>query len=349
MVVGITPNNLIRLAETGNEQRQHLIRDIHDGTLRADLELPPEFRQLVAQQISVKHVELARRLEQVVESTGTLYPKDFWPVRLISCWLGGTIGYQSRDLPRYYGSAPARDMGLLSTEGRHTLPLQDSDPKGVLAIDSSYYEFIPEEEKKSPNPRVLEAHELEEGRDYFLIMTTSSGLYRYDIGDVVRCRGFLGQAPQLEFLHKDQECSDMEGEKISGHQVALAVEAAARALELSIDYFTAVPVRNEGGTPFYAVLVEKPIISDESVARQFLSIIDRELVQQNVMYAGKRNDRYILAPRLMRLAEGAWGEFMAREVDRRGTGDSQYKHPSLVTNSNWLDRLPVVDTVTVDA
>jgi hypothetical protein len=219
----------------------------------------------------------------------------------------------------------------------------------VLAVDGSYYEFVPIEDRGSAQPQIFEGHELQPGCEYDLIMTTSSGLYRYDIGDVVRCQGFIGKAPVLEFLHKVGQCADMEGEKISGHQVAQAVEAASRELGLNVDCFVAVPVRGNGQCPHYALLVEQPVIQDSSVARQFLQIVDRSLVQQNVMYAGKRNDRYIGSPRLLRLAPGTWSRFVATETERRGTGDSQYKHPALVPDPAWLERFQPLDTITVDA
>ena len=344
-VVAITPANLMRVAETGHEHRERLIRDIHDGTLCSSLDVPRELRRKLARSISIRRPGRARELEQIVERTGTLYPKDYWPLSLVSCWLGGTIGYQSRDLPRYYGATPARDLGLVSTEGRHTIPLHDGRPEGVLAVDGSYYEFVPVEERGSPSARALEGHELQVGGEYYLIMTTSSGLYRYDIGDVVRCQGYVGQAPVLEFLHKEGQCADMEGEKISGSQVAQAVAVASRELDLCLDCFMAVPVRRDGQIPYYALLVEQSVIEDSSVARQFIRIVDRELVQQNVMYAGKRNDRYIDSPQLVRLAPGTWSDYMATEIRRSGTGDSQYKHPALVPDTSWLDRFQPLDTV----
>ncbi len=347
-ICAITPANLLRLAATGDEHRESLIRDIRDGTLRSDLDLPPEFRKRLQRTIGVRRPHRARELEQIVERTGTLYPKDYWPLSLICCWLGGTIGYQSRELSRYYGATPRRDLGLVSTEGRHTIPLHDTRPEGVLAIDGSYYEFIPVRERESAAPTVLECHELEPGGEYFILMTTSSGLYRYDIGDVVRCQGYVGQAPVLEFLHKAGQCADMEGEKISGHQVAQAVETAARELQLRVDCFTAVAVRRDGDLPHYALLVERPAIESPAVARSFLEIVDRELVRQNVMYAGKRNDRYIDAPRLVRLAEGAWAEYLHAERQRGGPNEAQYKHPALVVDTAWLDRFQPVDTITVD-
>jgi hypothetical protein len=348
MICAITAANLLRLATTGNEHQQSLIRDIHDGTLRPDLDLPPGFRELLRPTIAVRRPERSRELEQIVTRTGTLYPRDYWPMSLICCWLGGTVGYQSRELPRYYGSAAARDTGLVSTEGRHTIPLHDNVPEGVLAIDGSYYEFVPVAEADSPHPTVLECHELVCGAEYRLLMTTSSGLYRYDIGDVVRCQGYVGQAPVLEFLQKSGQCADMEGEKISGHQVASAVETAARQLNLRVDCFTAVAVRGCGVSPHYALLLERPAIEDASTARRFLQVVDRELIRQNIMYAGKRNDHYIGSPRLVRLADGAWREFHRAECQRGGPGESQYKHPALVADPAWLNRFQPVDTVAID-
>ena len=346
-ICAITPANLLRLATTGNDCRESLIRDIHDGTLLSNLDVPREFRHRHRRTIGVRRPDRARQLERVVERTGTLYPKDCWPLSLISCWLGGTIGYQSRELPRYYGPTPARDLGLVSTEGRHTIPLHDNQPEGILAIDGNYYEFVPTREMESANPVALECHELEPGAEYRLLMTTSSGLYRYDIGDIVRCQGYVGQSPVLEFLHKAGQCADMEGEKVSGHQIAQAVETATRVLKLHVDCFTAVAVRRDGELPHYALLVERPAIEDAAIAREFLTVVDRELVRQNVMYAGKRNDHYIDSPRLLRLAPGAWSRFDSAERQRGGPGESQYKHPALVADTAWLNGFQPVDTITI--
>ena len=360
LICTVTPANLLRLARTGDQERESLIRDIFDGTLRSDIAVSPALRNRLAPVIRRRHPRRARELEQIVDRTGRLYPMDYWPLSLISCWLGGTVGYRSRDLPAFYGDAKQRDMGLVSTEGHHTIPFDDGRPEGVLSIKGNYYEFVPVEEMASAASTVLECHELEPGREYYVVLTTSSGLYRYDLGDVVRCQSYVGQAPVLEFLHKGKHCSDMEGEKISESQVVQAVSAASHELGLRLDYFTAVPVRPDnrarldncigpdiGGrsdddAPYYAVLVENPAIAEEAAAR-FLEIVDRELVRQNVMYAGKRTDRYVGAPRLVRLAPGAWQEYSRQAAQRRGTGDSQYKHPALVSDPHFLDQFQPVN------
>ena len=65
-----------------------------------------------------------------------------------------------------------------------------------------YFEFIPEEEVENASPTILEAHELERDRNYYILLTTSSGFYRYNIYDVVQCVGFHGQVPVIKFFNK---------------------------------------------------------------------------------------------------------------------------------------------------
>src|SRR5262249_32697850 len=149
--------------------------------------------------------------------------------------------YQSRYLEQYFGKARLRDLGLVSSEGRHTIPVENDVPAGALAVTANYYEFIPVDEIDSVSPTVLEGHELEVDRDYFLLRTTSSGYYRFNIGDIVRCRGFLGEAPLLEFLQKGDRCADLEGEKVTEHQFVEAAGTAASELAIRLGYVTVVP------------------------------------------------------------------------------------------------------------
>jgi hypothetical protein len=188
--------------------------------------------------------------------------------------LGGTVGGSAPQIAEYYGDVPRRDIGLLSSEGRHTIPMQDERPNGLLAIDSHYYEFVPEEEIDSLQPTVLECHELEIGRNYFVLMTTSSGLYRYSIYDVVCCRGYVGETPVLEFLHKGERFSDMEGEKITEHHMVQATSEVADRLGIRINGFTAVPIRPSLRLPFYVLMVEEQDIADRELAIRFLEGVD---------------------------------------------------------------------------
>lgn len=345
LIVLMSPGSLLRLVHLGDEHRERLIRDIHDGTLSREFEIPEEIRALLQPRIRRANPVRARELERIVERTGRLYPKDYWPEPIIGCWLGGTAGYQARYLSEVFGKAPLRDQGLVSSEGRHTIPIEDDKPQGVLSFTSAFYEFVPVEEVDAAAPVVLEGHELEVDRDYYLVMTTYSGYFRFNIGDIVRCRGFAGQAPLLEFLQKGERCGDLEGEKVTERQVLDAADHAAQTLGIRLGYVTAVPLRPGRELPCYVVMVEQSDLPDSLTAARFLEEVDRRLAKDNFLYSARRRENVLGLPRLMRLPKGAWSAYVQEEVERRGTGDAQYKHPGLVQESAWLNRFQPVDTV----
>src|SRR5207244_7544062 len=141
--------------------KEHLLRDLRDGTLNPDLDIPPEIRAALAARVK-KEPERARQLAAAAEKAGRLFPKDVWPPEtiIINTWTGGSMGPYLRQLPQYFGEPPVRDLGLLASEGRMTIPFANSTASGVLDIWSHYFEFVPEGEIDSPQPTVLGAHEL---------------------------------------------------------------------------------------------------------------------------------------------------------------------------------------------
>lgn len=360
-----TPATVVNFAKLGNQYRDKLIRDIHDGTLSAEFDVPASIRKEVTRRIKRGDPARARELEAIVERTGTLYPKDYWNMSLVGCWIGGTVGSYARHISHYYADTPCRDIGLLCSEGRFTVPMQDGLAAGPLEVASHYYEFIPEDEIESPQPTVLECHELEEGKNYFILLTTSSGLYRYNIYDVLKCVGFVGETPVLEFMNKGQRFSDMEGEKIAEVHLVKAVSDVAEEMGITITGFTSVPVRpsesNEDSTaetapeetdqsgnqvpPYYAVMLEEQDIVDRDLAVRFLQGVDRWLSDHNVMYQGKRADNYLGPPRLVKIPTGSWQQFDQSEVKRRGVGEDHYKHPCLVLDEAFLGRFEQLDEI----
>src|SRR5205085_10402305 len=128
--------------------------------------------------------------------------------------------------------------------------MSDDTPSGVLDVTSHYFEFIPEDEIDRPQPTVLAAHELEEGRTYFILPTTAFGLYRYNIYDVVRCTGFHNRSPLVEFLSKCAYFSNLTGEKLSEYHVAGAMTEVLRELELTLTAYSVAPCWHDE-QPYY--------------------------------------------------------------------------------------------------
>ncbi len=352
LIILMNPGTLLRLAELGNEQRESLIRDVHDGTLSAAFDIPAAIRQQLAPRIRRPDPARARALTRIVESTGGLRPADYWwnngNPPIIGCWLGGTAGYQAKYLPEHFPGSPLRDLGLVSSEGRHTIPIADDIPAGALLTSANFYEFVPVDEIDGASPTALEGHELVEGRDYYILMTTASGYYRFNIGDIVRCRGFAGQAPLLEFLQKGDRCGDLEGEKVTEHQFVEAAGDAASSLGIHLGFVTAVPTRPARERPCYVFIVERSDMPDEAQAQSFLEAVDRGLAASNFLYGARRREQVLGAPQLWRIPPGAWSHYIDAEIARRGTGDVQYKHPGLVQDETWLKQFHDFDVVTLD-
>jgi hypothetical protein len=248
-------------------------------------------------------------------------------------WTGGSVGVFRPQLAELYGDTAVRDHGLSASEGRMSIPLEDGTSAGVLDYYHHYFEFIPVAEYESTSPTVLEAHELEVGRDYYIILTTSGGLYRYDIHDVVRCVGFEGQAPLVEFLNKGKNFSNLTGEKISEHQAIRAVEKGFQELGLPIDVFTLAPVMEQ--QPRYVLLIERQ--THQGRAAELAARVQANLAQSNEEYAAKSASGRLLPIQVREVPAGAWAALRRERTSRRGNFE-EYKHPCLVGELDFVER-----------
>jgi hypothetical protein len=281
--VTANPSTLILLAKTADAHKERLIRDIHAGTLWDELPVSSEIRSALRPRLAPQP-DAARRLERLASASGSLYPKDYWRLDFLAHWTGGTMGLYRSQIPRYFGDVPVRDIGLIASEGRMSIPLTDESASGVLAITSHFYEFIPAEEYGNASPTVLRMHELQEGREYFLLLTNASGLFRYDIGDRVRVTGWQGQAPMIEFLSRDAHTSSLTGEKLTEHQVVLAMQSVCGKMTDRVVEFVVSP--RWGEPPRYRLYVE------QGMARQHAGLaerLDQALCGVNGEYASKRS------------------------------------------------------------
>lgn len=341
MIGTANPSTLLEFARMADEHRDALIRDIFDGTLRQESELPAAVRSALHRVIHRRNPSRARELEQIVARTGKLYPRDYWPqLSVIAVWMGGSVGVYLPRLETYYGSPAMRDHGLNASEGRMTMPLRDQTSEGIIEFMHHFFEFIPVGEHDSANPIVLEPHELEIDEDYYILLTTSAGLYRYDIHDVVRCVGFEGQAPLLTFLNKGAHFSNITGEKLSEFQVVSAVRHSFTELKLEVPEFTVAPVMDD--RPGYLLLIEQDL--DETQNSQLAQRIDEHLHQLNFEYAEKRRSGRLTPLAVRNVPMGTWRRMRARRTAARGNFE-EYKHPCLVGDLQFVERLTASESI----
>ncbi len=336
IVMTANPSTIINLARLGDVLKEELIRDVADGTLSSRMEIPAEVRQALRRRLGGRKSRRARELEQIVSRTGHLYPVDYWPdLSLLAVWTGGSAGAYTAGLRKYFGDVPIRDHGLSASEGRMTIPLSDNRADGILDVGTHYFEFIPEAEHGTTQPTVLGAHELREGANYYILLTTSSGLCRYDIRDVVRCTGFEGRTPLLEFLNKGSQISSITGEKISESQVVAALKQASAEMHLDLSYYTMSPVW--GDPPGYRLLVEESDLPAGDAVGRLCAIADAHLQTLNVEYGEKRKTGRLTPLAPMLIPSGSWTRFARQRQSKLGGSVEQYKHPCLVPDLKFCE------------
>jgi hypothetical protein len=344
MVITANPLTLIGLAELADREKETLLKDLFDGTLASEVVIPRSVRQHLARPLQQRHRERSRELEQIVSQTGSLYPRDFWPqLSVIAVWMGGAAGAFVPEVRRLYGERTFRDHGLSASEGRMTIPLEDEFNAGLLDYTSAYFEFIPIAEYEGDDPTVLEAHELSEGESYYILLTNSSGLFRYDIQDVVRCVGYKGQAPLLEFLHKGAHCASMTGEKLTEYQVATAVTEGFRDLNRSVQSVMLVPVM--GSPPGYVMLVEPKM---REYAGALTAKVDTKLAALNCEYEDRLETGRLLPLRTIEVPAGSWESLRDRKIAQRGGSQEQYKHVFLGVSDDIVEELQGRSTATAE-
>jgi hypothetical protein len=341
------PSTILQLVQTADASREAIIRDVADGTCNGIETLDGAIRDAVGPYVK-KDRACARRLESIANKSGHLYPKDYWPkLGLIGCWKGGPLKIYTDKFGRFFGGIPVRDLGLMSSECRMTIPMQDEGSAGPLDIENNFFEFIPEEEMEEPFPETVLPKGLEIGKKYFIIVTTASGLYRYNISDVVEVTGFFHDNPVVRFINKGSHISNITGEKISEYQVVSAMERVKKALGLEIESFSLALCIDE--TPYYSLLIERDKIEGEEAARTIITEFDKQLGFLNIEYAKKRDSNRLKPVSLRIIPENSFDHRLKLLCEKRGGRLEQFKHKYLMTGDEPLDTFNVLEEKFADA
>ncbi len=319
------PSSVLKLCETADQSAEDLVRDLHDGGMRHEAELPAAARKVMRAACRPMR-ERAQALEKARAARGgRLLPGDYWPrLALVACWKGGTVGHYLEAFDEYFNPdgnrpAPVRDWGYLSSEARGSVPISDEGDGGVLTVAANVYEFVPvaDVEKNADDWRrwrMLAPDEITEGESYYIIVTTTGGLYRYDINDVVRVAGRHHRTPIIAFAGKGRGVTNITGEKVSVQQVIEAFDRAGKALGMKVEHFKAEARVQESR---YAFKVElNGAASDDALAR-LLSALDEGLSALNLEYASKRKSQRLKAPVLHAMRSGWYDQ--SKEAALRDT------------------------------
>lgn len=339
------PTTLLRLARIVGENCEDLIGAIYDGTLGIKLNGQPKLQAELSSLLR-PNPQQAWEISAAIDKTGRLRLADCWSdLRMIGCWLGGSVGIQAGKLSAHFGDVPLRDLGYLASEGNFTLPFENDRSSGILAIQNNYYEFITEGEIENQNPTILSAHELEIGKRYEILLTTAAGLYRYKINDIIEVTGFYKCTPVIAFVRKAGEMANITGEKMHVNHIVQAFETVRRRFDLNVEQFRVVPDLENCRYEIFVEIKENGFL--DLPGQQILNALDDELQHVNMEYKQKRKSGRLAPPVVFQMKRG-WAESGLRRHVADGKRDTQYKPQILCAQRNANDHEFIDETIKIE-
>lgn len=211
-----------------------------------------------------------------------LLPKNIFKLKGLGC-AGTDSAYFKDKIEYYWGVRPMEIFG--GTEATWIATETWSKDGLVFFPDVCLYEFIPEDEMErslddpSYQPNTYLMNELEEGRNYEIVITTFKGgaFARYRIGDVFRCLSLYNQAdgidyPQFAYIDRVPTTIDISGfTRITEATITRAIEISK--LEVG-DWVAVKEYDPENRTYMHLYL--------ESDARGEVGLLTAEIVKEHL-------------------------------------------------------------------
>lgn len=195
------------------------------------------------------------------------------------------------------------------------------------------FEFMPMEEYGSENPRTLTLKQVELDKDYALVISTNSGLWRYLVGDTIR---FVSLAPfRIKVSGRVRHFINAFGEEVI---VSNSDEAIAKACEQTgakVNDYTAAPVyMSQEGNGTHEWIIEFDQLTGS--LEDFTQALDQALQKINSDYEAKRHkDMALRMPIVHRMPVGGFN----RWLKQKGKLGGQNKVPRLSNNRQLLEEI----------
>ena len=310
--------SFVNMAEFGALHADELISDIRSGLCGRAIpdELADEMHKYLA-----PNPERADFLERL-NRENRFHPLHYWSDISLGCfWLGGSLATYVERAKRYLPTdIHLLDVGYGASEIKINIPMRDGTAAGALATFCGFFEFIPEE-----GGEPLLAHEVKEGQNYELVVTTYSGLYRYRMKDLVHVDGFTGDTPNIYFVSTLTDMANLAMEKLSGNMLSDALRKTLDANGLSL---RAVRIYPDAVTMSYHICIE--LENPEKAPPDLESVIEQGLQERLIRYKIFRQTD--LKEAKLHLMKRGWGEHLVQKYTKNSSSSAQVKVP-VVTNT----------------
>lgn len=266
-------------------------------------------------------------MEMIIERYKLKTIHDIWPN--LAFFVHGGVSFEPYKhgfekligKPLIYIETYLASEGFLAYQSR-----QDAEGMKLVTNEHIFLEFVPFEDKNfdadgniKPDAEALMIHEVEEGKDYALLISTSAGTWRYLIGDTIKFTD--KEHCEIVITGRTKHFLSLVGEHLSVDNMNKAIQLVSEELNISIPEYTVVgePHGNFFAHHWY-VACDDRVNSDELRIK-----IDNALKEINDDYAVERNSA-LKEVYLDILSEDCFMKFMAS----KGKIGGQHKFPRVL-------------------
>lgn len=293
-----------------------LLNDMEFGTVSA--EIPDKHRKYIIEKLP-PDPERAKELKSIPrEDLHNGIIRKIWKnIKYILAIGGESFFYYTEKMRDYAGGVPLHFFIYAASEGVFGLAesVNEAD-RYMLLPESVFFEFIPVGGDNVP----LLMGDVEAGKQYELVVTNRSGLYRYKLGDVVRVVGMHGEAPIVEFCYRQNQIINIAGEKSNQQQFDAAVKKFAELVRTDVRGYC-VQEDFSGIAPRYLFYMECEKIPADADA-----IFESCMCEANREYKSCLNMREIEPLHIEYLREGSFGRYV-QALAESGKPAAQIKMP----------------------
>lgn len=229
-------------------------------------------------------------LTRIIEKYNLNNIHEMWPNLSIFTHGGVSFAPYQKSFEKLLGKPLTYIETYLASEGFIAFQTEPESRSMSLVLDNGiFYEFVPfnddnfdNEGNINPNAKAFTIDQIEEGKEYALLLSSVSGAWRYLIGDVVKISN--PACPQIQIVGRTKHYLSICGEHLSQDNMNRAIELFEHDFNISIPEFTVA------GLPHDNMFKHKWWIgSDDSIDPEVAAkAIDENLKQLNDDYRVER-------------------------------------------------------------
>ncbi len=330
-IAAANPSSILKVCEIIEADQELLLNALET---RSTEHLHPAVLDVVEKVFKKINTERLLNLRAALQNDGRLSPEVVWPeLAAIATWTGGSCGVALSKLrSKLPVSVNVVEYGYAASEFMGTFNFDASSNICMPFITEHVYEFVLRKDWDEKLHRFKCVHDLVPGEEYYVFVTTQSGLYRYDMNDLLRANLGVGACPSLSFLQKGRGITNITGEKLSEHQVITAASKVIADCGLATSGYMFLADEKAAR---YEFMIE---CDGEADPIALAEATDQQLQLVNSEYADKRASNRIYPPIVRQLKPGTMNALRDESV-ARGAREAQYKPVILDYQRDWSAKL----------